>query len=116
MTHDFIGALLPEDTKRPPCGEFYCAGHPDEGGAHVHSTPWEYFGRFGVAVTRIDGQPPKVSLIEMPTPQADFTIAEASEFAYQFIQAIAVAQRAAVTVPADLLAERVRELFLNANP
>jgi len=112
--HDFIGALLPEDTERPLCGEFYCAGHPDEGGAHIHSTPWEYFGRFGVAVTRTDGQPPKVSLIEMPSPQADFDLDDVPRLIHQLCQAYAVAQRAALAVPADALVARVRQLLPNA--
>lgn len=112
--HDFIGALLPEGTQLPPCGEFYCVGHSDETNAHLHCTPWEYFGSMGVAVTRTGGGPVKVSLIEIKHPQADFDLDEVPQLILQLCRALAIAQRATVSVPADRLAAEVRELFPSA--
>lgn len=112
--HDFIGALAPDGIYLPPCGVFYCVGHSDETSADMHCTALEYFGRYGVSVTQIGNGEPRVSLIDMPTPQADFTIAEAQEFILQFAQALAIAQRAAAPVPADALIARVRELLPSA--
>jgi hypothetical protein len=111
---DFIGFLAPDGIQLPPCGIFYCVGHSDETSADMHCTALEYFGRYGVSVTQIGHGEPKVSLIDTPTPQADFTIAEATEFILQFCQALAIAQRAAAPVSADLLAAHVRELFPSA--
>lgn len=108
---DFIGALAPDGIYLPPCGVFYCVGHTDESSAGMHCTPLEYFGRYGVSVTQLGDGEPKVSLIDMPTPQADFTIAEAQEFLLQFVQALAIAQRAAASVPADGLIAQVQALF-----
>ena len=111
---DFIGALMPDGIQLPPCGVFYCVGHGDETSAQMHCTPLEYFGRYGVTVTQMGHGEPKVSLVDIPTPQADFAIAEATEFILQFIQALAIAQRAAAPVSADPLAAHVRELFPSA--
>lgn len=114
MAHDFIGALMPEDTHMPPCGEFYCAGHSDETSANMHSTAWEYFGSMGVAVTRNGHDKVKVSLIEIEHPQADYDLDEVPQLILQLCQALAVAQRAALSVPADRLAAQVRELIASA--
>lgn len=92
--NDAIGYLLPEDTQRPPCGLFYCAGHSDETSLETHSSAWEYFGHFGVAVTRNGPQPSMVSLVEIAHPQADYTVTEARQLALQILQAADVAERA----------------------
>lgn len=91
---DSIGVLLPEDTQRPPCGRFYCAGHSDASSLRAHSTAWEYFGRFGVAATQNGENPSVVSLVEIEHPQADYTVDEARQFALQILQAADVAERA----------------------
>lgn len=92
--NDAIGYLLPEDTQRPPCGLFYCAGHSDETSLDTHSSAWEYFGHFGVAVTRNGEHPSMVSLVEIAHPQADYTVDQARQLALQILQAADVAERA----------------------
>lgn len=109
--HDFIGALAPDGLYHPPCGVFYCVGHSDEATAQMHCTPLEYFGRYGVCVTQLGNGEPRVSVVDMPHPQADFTLTEAPEFLLQFAQALAIAQRAATSVPADRLVAQMQALF-----
>lgn len=109
--NDSIGVLMPEGTQRPPCGEFYCVGHSDEASAHLHCTPYEYFGDFGVAVTKTGDNPPKVSLVDVTGPQVDYDLDEVPALILQLCQALEVGQRAVMQVPATRLAEQVRALF-----
>jgi len=108
---DTIGVLMPDGIERPTCGEFYCVGHADETTTDTHCTPYEYFGEFGVVVTRETGQQPKVSLVDLPHPQADFDLDEVPRLILQLCHALEIAQRAAMQPPAVQLAEQVRALF-----
>ncbi len=109
--NDSIGVLMPEDTQRPPCGRFYCAGHSDESSLTAHATPWEYFGRLGVAVTQNGESPSMVSLVDIDTPQADYTVAEARQLALQILQAADLAERANVPLPGERVTERLAGLL-----
>jgi len=111
--NDSIGVLMPDGIQRPTCGEFYCVGHADETTTDTHCTPWEYFGEFGVAVTREGERPAMVSLVEIAHPQADYTVAEARQLALQILQAADVAERANLPLSpvagfTSLLAEALR--------
>lgn len=91
-----------------------CEGHSDSSTAHEHSTPWEYFGEFGVTVTQTDGEAPQISLVDMPHPVASYSPAHARVLAYQILLAADMAERLAQPSPTEhvarLLAEALRAI------
>jgi hypothetical protein len=70
-----------------------CGAHADPSTRHSHSTPWEFFGQFGVTVTQFDGQPAQVSHVDQPSPEVKYTPDEARLIAYQFLLAADFAER-----------------------
>lgn len=82
--------------ERLPHCPFFCNGHVDESSTHTHTTDLDYFAENGpVTVTQVDGAPPVVSLVELPSPQADFSPMRARQVAYQMLLAADIADRAA---------------------
>lgn len=86
-----------------------CGGHADPSTRHSHSTPWEYFGEFGVTVTQFDGQPAQVTHIDQPSPEVKYTPDEARLLAYQFLLAADFAERLNTPTTTADIAQRLGE-------
>jgi len=101
--------------ERLPSCPFFCEGHVDPSVYRFHTTTLDYFGTDGpVAVTQTDGSAVAVSLVDVETPQADFTPNEARILTYQLLLAADIAERAAVPTTTADLARRLAE-SLTAN-
>lgn len=94
---------------------FFCAGHADLSTAHIHTTDLDHFGKNGpVIVTQTDGEAPKVALVDLPSPQANFTPAEARVVAFQLLMAADVADRAAQPTVASEVTRMLAEALAGA--
>lgn len=96
---DGIGSPFGDLFERLASCPGFCEGHVDLT-VTSHGTALDYFGTNGpVVVNQREGHTPMVCLVDLATPSAEFTPAQARIVALQLMQAADLAERFSLPLP-----------------